>query len=117
MIEIIEKCSKLAMHTQEGYQIIPIEKITYCIADGSYTILLLEDNKKIMVSKPLIAIEKCLENFSFIRCHNSYLVNAIKIEEFNQTKKAFIIKGETIPVSRRKYCTTIFKLKKIHQNL
>ena len=74
------------LKTQKEYLIIQIGKILFCKADGSYSHINLDDGSKIIVSKPLISLERFLMSSNFIRCHNSYLINAYKVEKFSCKK-------------------------------
>src|SRR5665647_724697 len=52
--------SKIALPTMEGLQMIPVDSIISCESDSNYTILLLRDKKKIIVSSTLKEIEEVL---------------------------------------------------------
>ncbi len=101
----------ITLRTQNDYLIIPIDKIIFCEADGSYSKIFFEDGAEVVVSKSLIVLERCLDNSNFIRCHNSYLVNAPKITKYNKKNKILNVLGYKIPVSRRKCRNTMMKLK------
>ena len=107
----------IIIKTQIDYIKIPIDEILFCIADGSYSILYLNDGSKVLVSKCLAKIEELLKNSDFIRCHNSYLVNVNRIERFNRKRKILIVAGMTIPVSRRRYQMTRMKFSSFNNQL
>ncbi len=89
------------------HMIILYQKIDFFKAEGSYTKIFLEDGNEILISKSLASIERKLNSLNFIRCHNSYLINIRKVTFFNSKKKILKINNSTIPISRRKYHSTI----------
>jgi two-component system LytT family response regulator len=99
------------------YRIIHVNKILFCKADGSYSELYMDDSSVVIISKSLAALERKLGNTSFIRCHNSYLINARKVEKFDRKKKNLTIGGYKIPVSRRKCSKTMPKLLSLNDRL
>lgn len=107
----------ISFNTQNSYDIVSFDNICYCQADGSYTRIILVNGKELVVSKPLGTLEKKLSPENFIRCHNSYLVNGLKIEKFDRKRKKLIICGQNIPVSRRRCCYTLLKLKTLNDHL
>jgi two-component system, LytTR family, response regulator len=108
----------LIVKTLKGCHLsIGVEEIAYCKADGSYTNLVLKNGKEVVVTRSIKAIEKHLEQYNFIRCHNSYLINIGKVEKFDGNKKILTVLGQGIPVSRRKCCKTMMKLKTLNNQL
>ncbi len=80
------------------------DDILFCKADGNYTEIFLKDGKKEMVSKKIKNVENLINNNSFFRVHNSYLVNIHYIKEFIKSGGQYLVlKDQTkIPVSRSK---------------
>ena len=107
----------VGINTHKGYFIIAFERINYCKADGSYAIIFLDDGSEIVISKSLAAIEKILGDKYFIRCHNSYLVNAKKVNKFNRKLKILNILDQNVPVSRRRCSCTLAKLRSLSDQL
>ncbi|MCF6460188.1 LytR/AlgR family response regulator transcription factor [Clostridium sp. Cult3] len=60
---------------------------------------------KYFIRKNIGAIEKELDENSFVRCHRSYIVNLKHINKIGKDELK-LDKGETIPVSRRQYANT-----------
>lgn len=76
----VRKNRTITLKANNDYLVIPVEKIAYCVAAGSYTTLIkLDDGSQIFVSKSLAVLERCLTSSNFVRCHNSYYVNVGKI--------------------------------------
>lgn len=70
-----EKLTRLAIPSDNEIVVQKLDDIVYCEADGSYTILHLVNNKKIMVSKILKEFEMMLPESDFYRIHHSTIVN------------------------------------------
>jgi two-component system LytT family response regulator len=95
---------KIALPTMEGLEMIPVDSIISCESDSNYTIVLLRDKKKIVVSTTLKEIEEVLEDHSFARVHRSYLVNLNEVEKYVKGDGGYLIMsdGSMIDVSRNK---------------
>lgn len=71
-----DKKEVLCLPLQSGYEYIPLEKIEYLEADGSYVRVVLTNQKQKVISKNLKYFEQTLQDFpQFLRVHRSYLVN------------------------------------------
>ena len=104
--------NKIAMPTMEGLQMIPVDSIISCESDSNYTILLLKNNKKIIVSRTLKEIEELLEEHSFIRVHRCYLANLNEVEKYVKGEGGYLVMsdGTTIDVARNKKEVLLKKL-------
>ncbi|MEJ0106918.1 MAG: LytTR family DNA-binding domain-containing protein [Bacteroidota bacterium] len=93
---------KIAIPTLEGYKLLFPESIIRCESDGNYTHLFLKDKTKITASRNLKDLEEMLEDYPFIRVHNSYLVNINEIEQYIKGEGGYLIMsdGSTVNVSR-----------------
>lgn len=78
--------------------------IIYCKADGNYSNIYLNGDKKEMISKKLKEIEEMIGNDRFYRVHNSYLVNLNYIKEYVKSDGHYLVldDGSSIPVARTK---------------
>jgi len=78
--------------------------IIYCKAEGNYTTIFLKGNKKELISKKIKEVEELINNNSFFRTHNSYLVNTRYIKEYVKNEGHYLIleSNDNIPVSRAK---------------
>ena len=96
--------NKIALPTMEGLQMIPVDSIIRCESDGNYTVLMLKNNQKIIVSTVLKDVEEMLEDYSFARVHRSYLVNLNEVEKYVKGEGGYLIMsdGSTVDVSRNK---------------
>ncbi len=94
----------LIINSEQGYKLIKIAEIIRIEADGNYSFIYTEDGKRAISSKNLKLFEKYLENYDFVRIHNSHLINLAKIDNLN-TKEALEVimtNGEVLPISVRK---------------
>jgi two-component system LytT family response regulator len=96
--------NKIAMPTIEGLQMIPVDSIISCKSDSNYSVLLLKNKQKIVVSRTLKDIEEILEGHSFARVHHSHLVNLNEINKYIKGEGGYLIMsdGSTVDVSRSK---------------
>jgi two-component system LytT family response regulator len=94
--------NKIAIPTMEGLQMISVESVISCNADSNYTILLLKNKQKIVASRSLKEVEEMLEDYSFARVHNSWLVNLNEVEKYVKGEGGFLqmSDGTNIDVSR-----------------
>lgn len=86
----------------EGLQMIFVENIISCTAEGNYTVLLLKSKQKITASRTLKDIEEMLEDYSFARVHHSFLVNLNEVEKYVKGEGGYLLMsdGTAIDVSR-----------------
>ena len=96
--------NKMAMPTMEGLQMIPVDSIISCESDSNYTVLLLKNNKKLVVSRTLKEIEELLEEHSFVRVHSCYLANLNEVEKYVKGEGGYLVMsdGTSIDVARNK---------------
>jgi two-component system, LytTR family, response regulator len=59
----------------KGFEVLKVEEIVLCKADGYCTIFYLTEKRKFISSKNLKYYEELLNRNNFIRVHHSYLVN------------------------------------------
>lgn len=95
---------KIVLKDSESMYFLSVSDIIMCKAEGSYTEFHLITNEKIIISKGLKEYDELLENYGFIRTHNSYLVNIHKIKRFDKSNGGFLVleNNQEVPVSQRK---------------
>jgi two-component system LytT family response regulator len=95
---------KIALATQQGYEMVYIKDIMYCIADGSYTHFHFKTGEELVVSKNLKYYENLLKDYSFIRGHNTALVNLRFIKRIDRTGGGSIVMedNKALPVAKAK---------------
>ncbi|MGD1840995.1 MAG: LytR/AlgR family response regulator transcription factor [Thermonemataceae bacterium] len=83
-------------------QVVRLKDIMFCESDSSYTLIYLQDKRKITASKTLKFYEEVLSETHFLRCHQSFLVNKLYIDKYLKTGYLLLKNGKNIPVSVRK---------------
>ena len=108
---------KIALPTMEGLQMVSLDAIISCESDSNYTIFYLKGKQKIVVSRTLKDVEEMLEDYSFFRVHNSYLVNINEINKFIKGEGGYLLMsdGTTVDVSRSKKEELLKKLRPAKQ--
>lgn len=89
--------------TSDGLELIRADEIVYVQADGNYTHIYMKTLKeKHYVSKSLKEIEALLTGRSFLRTHNSFIVNPIYIKKYVRGSGGYLImtNGANVDVSR-----------------
>lgn len=94
----------IALPTSDGIEMVVAKEIIYVEADGNYSKVVLNDGRKILLSKNLGDLEETLLPYRFIRLHHSHLVNAEEIVKYYKGEGGYVIlkNGENIAVSRRR---------------
>ncbi|WP_298545574.1 LytTR family DNA-binding domain-containing protein [uncultured Aquimarina sp.] len=103
---------KIAIPNTNGYQMIRISDILYCLAEGSYTLIYLVNKNHLVVSKNLKFYEDLLTRYNFIRIHNSSLVNSAYIKEISKSEGGFVMMddGKILSMSKSRREETFNKL-------
>ena len=88
--------------TLEGFQWSQASDIIRCEADGNYTHLFLKNKTKTTTTRNLKEMEEMLEDYSFIRVHNSYIVNINETERYIRGEGGYLVMsdGSSVNVSR-----------------
>ncbi|NND94920.1 MAG: response regulator transcription factor [Flavobacteriales bacterium] len=95
---------KIAISTNEGVILVQPDDIVRCESDSNYAHIYLSSGKKHTVSKTLKEVEEQLDNDSFLRVHQSHLINFRYVKKYIKgTTGHLLLQDDTeIPVSRRK---------------
>ena len=95
---------KIALATQHGYEMVYIKDIMYCTADGSYTHFHFVSGSVLVVSKNLKYYENLLNDYSFIRGHNTTLVNLRFVKRIDRTGGGSIVMDDDkeLPLAKAK---------------
>jgi two-component system LytT family response regulator len=104
--------SKIAIPTLEGLQMIPVASIINCKSDSNYTTLYLKGKQKITASRTLKEIEEMLEGLSFLRVHQSYLVNLDEVSKYVRGEGGYLVMsdGSSVDVARSRKDLLLQKL-------
>ncbi|MFA8341603.1 MAG: LytR/AlgR family response regulator transcription factor [Rhodothermaceae bacterium] len=92
---------KIALKTAEKIHLVNIKDILHCGSENNYTHFLLNDGKKILVSKPIKKFDEMLTEHSFMRVHQSHLVNLNYIQHYDKQDGGMLVmtNNDRIPVS------------------
>jgi len=98
----VSAIQKIALPTMEGLHMVAVNNIISCASDSNYTVLLLKNKQKLIVSRTLKEIEEMLEEYSFLRVHHSYIVNLNEVNKYIKGEGGYLIMGDdsTVDVSR-----------------
>lgn len=99
---INNKKDRLVLRLHDGFQVINFESLMYCKSDKGYTTFYLSGGKSYMASKPIKEFESNLPESTFLRTHQSYVVNLSYVDKYDKNGYIFLRSGEKIPVSTRK---------------
>ena len=93
---------RIALPTMQGLEFVPVESIISCSSSNNYTEFFLKDKKKLLVSRTLKETEDMLADHSFLRVHNSHIVNLNAITRYVKGEGGYLIMadGSAIDVSR-----------------
>ena len=95
---------QLAISTLEGIYFATLDEIIHVDADSSYTKIYITSGDMIMSSKPLKYFEELLEDYDFVRVHQSHIINLKLIRRYvrGDGGQVIMMNGAEIEVSRRK---------------
>ncbi len=92
----------ISLPTSDGLEFIHKKDIVYCEAEGNYTYIHTQDEKKRLIPKTLKEIETMIHDPGFIRIHQSYLANVAFLKSYSRLDGGHIElrNGKQLPVSR-----------------
>lgn len=94
---------KLVVQLQNKTLFLEITDIVYLEADSNYTTIFMKDGQSYLTSKTVKHFQEKLSNHNFFRPHQSFLINANYIEEYDKSESIIILTNrKTIPVSKNK---------------
>lgn len=81
-----------------------LNKIIHLNADGNYTHVYMDDNKRLTVTKPISYFDQILNAQIFFRVHTSHIVNSKQIKKLSKTRGCLLImnNGSEIEVAVRR---------------
>ncbi len=93
---------RIIIPSAEGYQVIPIDDISYCHANSNYTEFYFTDKKKIISSYNMGQYEDILSEHNFFRIHRSYMINLAHVRMYKKGEGGIVVMndGAEIEVSR-----------------
>lgn len=76
----------LRINTRSGFEIIPMDKILHCKADGRYTEIETVDNGQVVSSQNLGNIEPLIHDDNFVRVSRSLIINKSYLRKVDRKK-------------------------------
>jgi two-component system, LytTR family, response regulator len=100
----LNKSNTIAIPTEKGYQMLPVNEILYCTASKEYTNIYHKNGGYLCSAFNLGEYEELLAGYQFFRVHHSYLVNKEHITSYTKGEGGEVVMDNKaiIPVSRRK---------------
>jgi two-component system, LytTR family, response regulator len=97
----------------DGFDVVKIEDIVYCEADGNITKFLLSSGRKLASSKNLGFFEEILNEFHFCRVHAGYLINLNFLEKYISHDRVIMLKSNVcVPIAQQRLSTFLTALGK-----
>lgn len=95
---------QIILHDTNGQHIFKLNEILYCVADGSYTMIYLTENRVFVSSKNLKEYESMLPSTLFYRIHHGHIVHFQHIQQVLKGRGGSVkmSNGKELEVSIRK---------------
>lgn len=97
-----------------GYEFIRIADILFFEADGNYTYIYLNTQRKVHITKQLHEFNALMTTPNFYRCHQSYIINLLYVLNYKHGDggELTMVNNQIVPVSRqyRKRLITLLKI-------
>lgn len=95
---------RIALSNSDGIHLIDISDIIRCESDNNYTKFYINDRKPILISKTLKEYDEMLNEYDFVRIHQSHLINMAYIKSYVKKDNGYVIMSDDsqLPVSQRK---------------
>ncbi len=110
-----EKPLKIALTDSSGIEFIALQQIMYCMADKNYTTFYIAGGAKKIVSKNLGEYEKILDTTTYVRIHQSSIININYVNKLTKGENCSVIMqdGNELSVSRAKKNDLILALQQL----
>lgn len=95
---------RIALTTMKETRFIKTNEIIRCESSNNYSTFFLQNNEELLVCKPIYEYEEILNEYGFIRCHQSHLVNKKFVKSWIKEDGDYLLlfNGKVIPISRTK---------------
>jgi two-component system LytT family response regulator len=93
---------RIILHTAENLHLVTVSDIIRAEADSNYTRFILNNGKRIMVSRTIKEYDTLLSGSGMIRVHQSHLVNIAWVDRFVKRDGGYLLMKDNskIPVSQ-----------------
>ena len=95
---------RIALPSAQQIKYVNPADIIRCESNNNYTTFYFASGEKSVVSKPIYFYEELLQNYNFIRCHQSHLVNKKYIVSLVKEDGGYLLLKDStqIPISKQK---------------
>ncbi|MDA3868325.1 MAG: LytTR family DNA-binding domain-containing protein [Salinivirgaceae bacterium] len=94
---------RIALSTSEAIEVVDTNSIIQFVAEGNYTVVHIEDQKPVIVSKSIKEFDEIMTSTFFFRCHKSHLINFQQIQRVVRNQNQIIMRDDSVAyISRRK---------------
>ncbi len=90
----------LTIPFSKGHHVVRYDEILFLKSESSYTLIYLENGKKILSSRTLKNYDEILPSALFMRIHRSYIIPMKRVETIFNNPSAVQINNEQLPVSK-----------------
>lgn len=105
LIQDLHQKQRILVNSRSGVEAIELDEIICMESESNYTTVFLHEGKKITTAKTLKEFEGqlCSEGSSFMRVHQSYIINLKKVLRFVKTNDLIILSDDLqAPLSKSK---------------
>lgn len=115
----LQESDKLILPDTHGFNVYLLDDVIRLEADGCYTIVVIKNEKKKIISRTLKDFEKTLPKEKFFRIHKSHLINLNYIKDYSNIDGYYVtmIDGSKLEISRRKAPEFTQKIKSVMKAL
>lgn len=99
-----QKEHRIALPSAHEIRYVKPSDIIRCESSNNYTTFHFASDEKLLISKPIYFYEDLLQDYSFIRCHQSHLVNKKFIKSFIKEDGGYLLLEDTtrLPVAKHR---------------
>lgn len=112
-LDLASEIKKLGIPSKDIVHLTSLNDIIRCEANGNYTYVYIKNQERLIIPKTIKRFDEILSAHSFIRTHQSHLVNQQYIDKIFLTKNLILLNnGDQIIISR-KYKPSIIEIHKL----
>lgn len=110
---LMEKPQRILLPSSAGLCVHNISEIVRCEADNNYSHVFFNNNKIIMLSKPLQQLDKMLNGLDFVRIHSKHLINLRYVAKYHRgmTPSVMLTDKTDLPITQTYKTEFIERLK------
>jgi two-component system LytT family response regulator len=96
---LLDEEKKILLPTTDGYEVIALDEIIRLEASHNYTYCFHEDQRKTIVSRPLLSFEKILDDLPFARIHSKYIINLKFLKKYVRGSGGTVIMADRTEIN------------------